>query len=692
MKRIYFIFSILVVLVLSSCEYYTYNSLDYAIDETFNYSYEFIYEDGSKQLYYYNDGNIKTKINKEGIESLIYIKKDNTIIKTISTGINVLVESNSLEFDELKNKYFKTVLLKEINSSDFVENGNYYSLKTPSMDSVCNKVFDNTLELEFTSFVVRIFAGKVYEIKCSYLEDDVEKSFKIQFYSVNETSFDIPTDFGEASITNIIPSKKLIKVKNGTTLMDALAGLYISVVYEDGTIDEYNIESVTYRCDNYNPSVKGSYVVEIVILNNVVNVTIEVEESSYFIPSNIETLNKYADNNNLTYGMPSTGNSKALVIPVEFTDYKAPANMKENLEKAFFGTSDDTGWESLSSYYYKSSYGKLHISGTVLDVYSAGNTSSYYNKKYERGEDADYLIIKSALEYYDNQIDYSEFDSNNDGYIDALYIAYTTPIDYDSDTSMWWAFTYEYFTDDYEYYDGVEADYYCFFGYDFLFEEPVSGKTLKLNSETIIHETGHILGLDDYYDYDDTKGPDGGIGGGDMMDYNVGDHNPFSKLLMGWVTPYVVCDTSDITLNSFGKSGECILLVDEYSSIYDEYYLIDFYTPDGLNELEAGNNGLFSISGIRIYHVDARITKNDAESILDIYDYDNSYTNHRLISLVQTSGKNTIEQGEFSSNQDLLKFNQEYTISSWYSNTNIKFVISAVLNEDLTVDVKIIKK
>ena len=176
------------------------------------------------------------------------------------------------------------------------------------------------------------------------------------------------------------------------------------------------------------------------------------------------------------------------------------------------------------------------------------------------------------------------------------------------------------------------------------------------------------------------------------MDYNVGDHNPFSKLLMGWVTPYVVCDTSDITLNSFGKSGECILLVDEYSSIYDEYYLIDFYTPDGLNELEAGNNGLFSISGIRIYHVDARITKNDAESILDIYDYDNSYTNHRLISLVQTSGKNTIEQGEFSSNQDLLKFNQEYTISSWYSNTNIKFVISAVLNEDLTVDVKIIKK
>lgn len=176
------------------------------------------------------------------------------------------------------------------------------------------------------------------------------------------------------------------------------------------------------------------------------------------------------------------------------------------------------------------------------------------------------------------------------------------------------------------------------------------------------------------------------------MDYNVGDHNPFSKILMGWVTPYVVTNTTKINLSSFGQTGGCILLIDEFSSIYDEYYLIDLYTPDGLNKLEAGNNGLFSISGIRIYHVDARLSNKDADIIFDIYEYDNSYTNHRLISLVQASGSNSIDKGKFSSNTDLLGYNIDFSINKWYYKKNIEFVINAVLKDDLTVDVSIIRK
>ena len=40
----------------------------------------------------------------------------------------------------------------------------------------------------------------------------------------------------------------------------------------------------------------------------------------------------------------------------------------------------------------------------------------------------------------------------------------------------------------------------------------------------LIHETGHALGLDDYYD---TVGSTGGFGGGTMMDSNVGDQDPY---------------------------------------------------------------------------------------------------------------------------------------------------------------------
>ena len=67
----------------------------------------------------------------------------------------------------------------------------------------------------------------------------------------------------------------------------------------------------------------------------------------------------------ITKGLPSVGSPSVLVIPIEFTDYLAPSDMKENLELAFFDKTGKTGWESLSSYYYKSSYGALDIKGTV---------------------------------------------------------------------------------------------------------------------------------------------------------------------------------------------------------------------------------------------------------------------------------------------------------------------------------------
>jgi len=60
------------------------------------------------------------------------------------------------------------------------------------------------------------------------------------------------------------------------------------------------------------------------------------------------------------------------------------------------------------------------------------------------------------------------------------------------------------------------------------------------NPSTIIHETGHALGLADYYDYDDSVGPRGGMGGLDIMDGVWGDHNAYSKWILGWLHPEVV--------------------------------------------------------------------------------------------------------------------------------------------------------
>lgn len=392
-------------------------------------------------------------------------------------------------------------------------------------------------------------------------------------------------------------------------------------------------------------------------------------------------------------GLPSTGNPQVLVIPIAFTDYPAPTNIQKELETSFFGTSSETGWESLKSYYYKSSYGKLNISGTVLPAYNTGKTSSYYEYK----DDGDYLFIKAALEYYDGIIDYSDYDYDKDGYIDSIYFIYTCPYNSTDDESLYWAYTYEYYTDDYEYYDNVEADFYVLASYHFLFDELANGSKVKYNLETYIHETGHLLGSDDYYDYDESIGPYGGIGGGDMMDYNVGDHNPFTKIILGWTTPYLMGNTSStIRLNSFSSTGDVLMIPKSFNGTYfDEYYLIDFYTPDGLNESEAGYSGLFDVSGIRIYHVDATLKDpSDAWAVWEIYKYNNSDTSHKLIKLIEADGNNHIENENYgySEDTDLFKEGSSYKNSKWYDGTYTNFIINVINIENTYAEIEIIIK
>src|SRR5205085_9571813 len=71
---------------------------------------------------------------------------------------------------------------------------------------------------------------------------------------------------------------------------------------------------------------------------------------------------------------------------------------------------------------------------------------------------------------------------------------------------------------------------------------------------TLIHEMGHAFGLPDYYDYEPGNGPDGGLGGLDMMDANVGNHNAFSRWLLDWIQPDVIGSGSP-TLRQLNSSS-----------------------------------------------------------------------------------------------------------------------------------------
>ncbi|MDF2700255.1 MAG: hypothetical protein K0Q49_1811 [Haloplasmataceae bacterium] len=368
--------------------------------------------------------------------------------------------------------------------------------------------------------------------------------------------------------------------------------------------------------------------------------------------------------------LPSTGDVNILVIPIQFPNDKFMLSELNRINYGFFG--DGSRYETLKSYYQESSYGALNISGTVLSPYTAANNYSYYENYYSRNNEDSYgvdVLIEELMAYYlDNNpnLDLSPFDSEGDHYIDGVHLVYSAPIDYVQEDPIYWAYQYYYMptsgteNEDYHYWGDYGIDSYVFSGVDFLNEYNTE------NAWTIIHETGHLFGLEDYYDYTvDSDNNKGGLGGIDMMDNTIGDHNPFSKLLLDWIDPIVVSDTTTIKIDKYETSGDAIIVASEFDSIFDEYFILNYYTPTGLNE----ENTYLNESGLIMYDVKSYLPT-DYENLSEFSYYflnNNSDSINKLISIVEADGKNDISKyNNLATNSDLLQEGDSFILKSNY--------------------------
>jgi M6 family metalloprotease-like protein len=325
------------------------------------------------------------------------------------------------------------------------------------------------------------------------------------------------------------------------------------------------------------------------------------------------------------YSAPSTGNAKMLVVPVVFKDDASlytdssvlGKKTKANLTSTFFGTADDTGyWESVSSYYAKSSYGKLNITGAVAPFYQLSLTVTQGKTN---AKNSVTKVTNSILDsVYQNLFptggttyDGVDYDGDGDGVIDFIWLVYCHDYDSKDTTNLMWAYTY---WDDNASFEALEN--YSWASSSFMND----GTTFGVDAHTYIHETGHQMGLDDYYSYDEYSTADkkrrAPIGASDMMDYNIVDHCSFTKYCLDWITPTVGEADKTYTLKPFESSGDCLLLAYDFNgTCFDEYFLLEYYTPTGLNKQDSEDyysnfnfKGLTD-SGLRILHVDQRIGK-----------------------------------------------------------------------------------
>ena len=426
------------------------------------------------------------------------------------------------------------------------------------------------------------------------------------------------------------------------------------VIYQTGYEEEVNpfVDS-----SKVNMAVPGNY--NVTISYSINGTTASVTKGVTVLDSSLYKLDKtpldyrmvdYYKNSFGTYAMPTRGDVKMLVIPVKFKEtdqYIANyANVKEDINATFFGSNDRVGWRSVETFYEEESKGLINIIGKTSDWYDSGLS---YKDCYDSSVIAQ-LKADATKWFFDNNPseDRKSYDADHDGRIDGLCLVYGS-LDYRTGdlegegASNLWAMVRTIGNER----PDVDKPVSCKFlwaSYDNIY--PTKAKALErteksdyseddkynsgpayltLDTRTMIHETGHMLGIFDYY-----AATDGGApfpaGHTNMQTLNFFGHDPYSLLQYDWADPYIPEFSQTITITDFQDNHDVIMLKPNnglVNSTFDEYILIDLFAPTGLNKFNSIEHPLYygtalkkedlTTVGVRIWHVDARLLTKESD-------------------------------------------------------------------------------
>lgn len=376
-----------------------------------------------------------------------------------------------------------------------------------------------------------------------------------------------------------------------------------------------------------------------------------------------------------TFCMQSVGEARFPVFVVSFQDvsYRDTMVQKEELEEWLF-----TGEDSVSAYYDTASYGRLYLDGDVYFYEAQGEIASYEN---EGGFEN---LVMETLSYYDDEIDFSQYDCNGDSVMDALVISVPSG----GDVDFWWGCQATWYQNPEFQVDGIYINHYI------INDEQPYKREREIYQATVEHELGHCMGLPDYYKYnsDDWEGFHG-TAGMERMDDSTGDFCQFSKLMLGWLKEnQVQVMEPDMQNVSFvlppAYEGSCVIIFpqDGETRFDSEYFLLEYNTPIGNNE------GLFSEeeSGVRIFHCNARIEKDFYGEPYYRYENFSSYYNSsdegiRILKLVNDGG-GFYQTGDTVVYGDASDFGW-YTPAGSLRDPQLTIRIGAVTEEGIEVEV-----
>ena len=315
---------------------------------------------------------------------------------------------------------------------------------------------------------------------------------------------------------------------------------------------------------------------------------------------------------------------RILVILADFEDNQHNEDLypAEHFDELLF-SEDEIDPGSMRDWYHENSYGDVIIVGQIVGWVRLPQTYAYYvNGQFGTGEYPrnSQGMTRDAVLAVDDDVDFSEFDNDENGRVDAITVVHAGPgAEQGGGADMIWSHAWALFNHAIQL-DGVWIDRYN--------TTPENGQIGVFG-----HELGHALfGLPDLYD---TDGSSSGLGNWSMMaggSWGGGGASPahfdaWCKKELGFYEPVAPRDNREnIEIAPAEVESECYLLWTN-GHFFHDFFLLE-------NRQHIGFDSSLPGTGLLIYHVDDLVrTQNTIEWYPDGED-----EGHYRVALEQADG------------------------------------------------------
>lgn len=311
---------------------------------------------------------------------------------------------------------------------------------------------------------------------------------------------------------------------------------------------------------------------------------------------------------------------------------------------------------SARKYFQDQSNGRYNPQFDIVGPVTVSENRAYYGENDNRGDDknpGEMIAEACRLANKDWNIDFSQYDNNNDGVVDFVYIIYAGKSEAEAhiENYIW---PHAYTLDD----AGVSCSVNGKKINSYACSSELNYDNKRSGIGTFCHEFSHVCGLPDLYATNGATHKT--LGEWDILDYgsysNEGrtppSYSAYERFFCGWLTPTYISSAANLTLGDLQSSNKAYIITENeepnligYDPKPTTFYLLENRQQNGWDKYLPGHGMMIT----KVQYDYIKWTKNTT----------NNSSNNQSVDIIEADGSTpaldyrNIENGYYGKAKDL---------------------------------------